>query len=108
MDIIRRHAAERDPHPLRMSEDEDDFWAVQVSMGEKLQSAHRFDQVVVATSGEMALMRTVHPLDFARIKLGLSQQEGRDPNKRGKDALQAMIVTGLLDQYLPHLRGEGK
>lgn len=108
VDIIRRHAAERDPHPLRMSEDEDDFWAVQVSMGEKLQSAHRFDQVVVATSGEMALMRTVHPLDFARIKLGLSQQEGRDPNKRGKDALQAMIVTGLLNQYLPHLRGEGK
>jgi hypothetical protein len=32
-----------------------------------LASARRFDQVV-ATSGEMAMMRTVHPLDFARIK----------------------------------------
>ena len=67
------------------------------------QSARRMDQVVVATSGEMALMRTVHPLDFARIKQALSKQIGRDPNKRGKDALQADIVTELVAQHLPHL-----
>ncbi|OGB29053.1 MAG: hypothetical protein A3F78_19620 [Burkholderiales bacterium RIFCSPLOWO2_12_FULL_61_40] len=103
VDIIRRAARDLDPHPLRMSDDEDDFWAVQVSMGEKLQSARRMDQVVVATSGEMALMRTVHPLDFARIKQTLSQQIGRDPNKRGKDALQAKVVTELVAEYLPHL-----
>ena len=103
VDIIRRTAKDADPHPLRMSDDEDDFWAVQVSMGEKLQSARRIDQVVVATSGEMALMRTVHPLDFARIKQALSKQIGRDPNKRGKDALQADIVTELVAQHLPHL-----
>lgn len=103
VDIIRRAAKDADPHPLRMSDDEDDFWAVQVSMGEKLQSARRMDQVVVATSGEMALMRTVHPLDFARIKLGLSRQVGRDPNKSGKDALQHRIVTELVNEYLPHL-----
>jgi hypothetical protein len=86
-----------------MSDDEDDFWAVQVSMGEKLQSARRMDQVVVSTSGAMALMRTVHPLDFARIKRTLSQQTGRDPNKKGKDALQADIVTELVQEHLPHL-----
>jgi hypothetical protein len=104
VDIIRRSAATGDPHPMRMSDDEDDFWAIQVSMGEKLQSARRFDQVVVATSGEMALMRTVHPLDFARIKKVLAQQEFRDVNKRGKDALQAEIVTELVAQYLPQLK----
>ena len=103
VDIIRRTARDADPHPLRMSDDEDDFWAVQVSMGEKLQSARRMDQVVVSTSGDMALMRTVHPLDFARIKQTLSQQVGRDPNKRGKDALQSRTVTALVEQYLPHL-----
>jgi hypothetical protein len=101
VDIIRRNAGTIDPHPMRMSDEEDDFWAVQVSMGEKLQSARRFDQVVVATSGEMALMRTIHPLDFARIKLALSQQASRDPNRRGKDALQANIVTALVERYLP-------
>ena len=103
VDIIRRNAGAVDPHPMRMSDDEDDFWAVQVSMGEKLQSARRFDQVVVATSGEMALMRTVHPLDFARIKQALAQQEFREAGKRGKDALQAKIVTGLVAHYLPQL-----
>jgi hypothetical protein len=33
VDIIRRAAKDADPHPLRMSDEEDDFWAVQVSMG---------------------------------------------------------------------------
>ncbi|MFZ4539358.1 GSU2403 family nucleotidyltransferase fold protein [Propionivibrio sp.] len=103
VDIIRRNAGVIDPHPMRMSDAEEDFWAAQVSMGEKLQSARRFDQVVIATSGEMALMRTVHPLDFARIKQALSRQELREANKRGKDALQAKIVTELVKQYLPHL-----
>lgn len=102
VDIIRRAAKDAEPHPLRMSDVDDDFWAVQVSMGERLQSARRMDQMVVATSGEMALMRTIHPLDFARIKLGLSQQLGRDPNKSGKDALQSRIVTELVNEYLPH------
>ncbi len=106
VDIIRRMARELDPHPLRMSNAEDDFWAVQVSMGDKLASSRRFDQVVVATSGEMALMRTVHPLDFARIKLELSQQTARDANKRGKDALQAAIVTALVTDYLPQLAAD--
>jgi hypothetical protein len=93
VDIIRHAAKDAD----------DDFWAVQVSMGERLQSARRMDQVVVATSGEMALMRTIHPLDFARIKWALSQQVGRHPNKSGKDALQSRIVTELVQEYLPHL-----
>ncbi len=103
VDIIRRATKEADPHPLRMRDDEDDFWAVQVSMGEKLQSARRMDQVVMATSGEMTLMRTIHPLDFARIKQALSQQIGRDPNKSGKDALQSRIIIKLVNEQLPHL-----
>ena len=103
VDIIRRMAHGQDPHPLRMSNAEDDFCAVQVSMGERLGSARRLDQVVVATSGEMALLRTVHPPDFARIKLALSQQPNRDAHKRGKDALQATIINTLVAEYLPHL-----
>ncbi len=103
VDIVRRTAKDADPHPLRMSESDDDFWAVQASMGEKLLSARRFDQVVVAISGEMAMMRTVHPLDFARIKLALSQQINRDANKRGKDVLQATVVSELVTEFLPHL-----
>ncbi len=83
-----------------MSGKEDNFWAVQMSMGERLQSARRMDQVVVATSGEIALMRTIHPLGFARIKQDLSKQLARDPHKSGKDALQSRIVTELVNEYL--------
>ncbi|MET0310629.1 MAG: hypothetical protein ABW051_01125 [Burkholderiaceae bacterium] len=35
VDIIRRQAGAHDPHPLRMSDDENDLWADQ---GEKLSS----------------------------------------------------------------------
>ena len=103
IDIIRRPAVSGDPHPLRMSEDDEDFWAMQVSMGNALVSSRLFNQMVVATSGEMAMMRTIHPLDFSRIKLALSEQPGRDPNKSGKDLLQSKIISALVREYLPHL-----
>jgi len=87
-----------------MSADENDLWPVQIGLGEKLISARRFDQMVVAISGELAMMRTVHPLDFARTKLELSNAPRRDPYKAGKDALQAKIVQRLAGELLPHLQ----
>lgn len=104
VDVIRALAGkDAAPHPLRLTDHEDDFWAVQVGTGWRLLGARRFSQVVVATNGRMARMRTVHPLDFVRIKTGLSQAAGRDPAKARKDALQAQVVRHLVDEYLPHL-----
>lgn len=103
VDIIRRPALGDDPHPLKMSREEEDFWAMQVSMGGLLASSRLFRQVIVSSSGEMALMRTIHPLDFARIKFALAKQSGRDPNKSGKDDFQAKIIQALVHEYLPHL-----
>lgn len=100
IDIIRRQARGDDPHPLRMSDEEDDFWAVQVDQGEKLASSRRFEHVVVAANGEMAMMRTLHPLDFIRLKQELAQRPGRDPHKAPKDRLQAQVVQELWDRYL--------
>lgn len=51
----------------------------------------------------MALMRTVHPLDFAMIKRDLAGRIDREPLKRRKDLLQAEAIEGLVSQYLPHL-----
>lgn len=106
IDIIRRMKTANDPHPLRMSDDEDDFWAVQADQGEKLASGRKFQQLVVAATGEMATMRTVHPLDFVRLKLELAQRPGRDPHKAPKDRLQAEVVQQLWDEYLRHLEVE--
>lgn len=101
--VVRRAKKPDDPHPLRMSDDEDDFWAVQISHGEQIQSARQFEHLVVAANGEMAVMRTLHPLDFVRLKRELSKRRGRDPLKAPKDRLQADVVQQLWDEYLRHL-----
>jgi hypothetical protein len=100
VDIIRRAARDGDPHPLRMSAEDDDLWAVQVPSGESMTAGRRFQQLVVASSGEMAMMKTLHPLDFVRIKTQLAASGGRDPLKRPKDALQAQAVQQLWDEFL--------
>lgn len=102
VDIIRRTAKDGDPHPLRMSNSEDDLWAVQVSSGEKMVAGRKFQQLVVAASGQMAMMQTLHPLDFIRIKTQLAASLHRDPLKRPKDKLQADVVQSLWDSYLRH------
>lgn len=105
VDIIRRMAAEKDPHPLRLTDDEDDLWAVQVDTGEQLLAARRFSQVVVGVSGAMAMMHTIHPLDFVRVKERLATLTNRDPLKARKDLLQARVVKELVGAYLPQLAG---
>lgn len=107
IDIIRRRATGKDPHPMRMSDDEDDFWAVQADQGGSLGSGRKFEHLVVAANGEMATMRTVHPSEFARLKLELSTRTGRDPLKAPKDRLQAEVVQVLWDRYLQHLEAPG-
>lgn len=102
VDIIRRQAKDGDPHPLRMSDDEGDFWAAQISQGEQIVSARRFDSMVVSASGEMAIMRTLHPLDFIRLKRQLARRVGRGV-KASKDRHQAEVVHALWEQYLRHL-----
>lgn len=103
VDIIRRVARDGDPHPLRMSDDEDDLWAAQVPSGDNILGARPFEAVVVATSGVLARMRTIHPLDFARIKERLSKAADRDPLKARKDALQASVAREIVRDYLPQL-----
>lgn len=103
VDVVRRMAGDTDPHPLRLSDHEDDFWAVQIPTGDQLLGARPFEQVIASSTGMMARMITVHPLDFARIKQTLGESPRRDPNKAPKDLLQAKIVREMVQEYLPHL-----
>jgi len=100
IDVIRREVADGDPHPMRMSDSEDDFWAVQISQGEKIASGKKFEHLVVAPNGEMATMHTMHPQTFIHLKTELSRKPGRDPAKAPKDKLQAEVVKQLWDEYL--------
>lgn len=104
VDVLRRFPPpdlEDSEHPLRMTADDDDLWAVRASTGQKLLSVPTFSQVVVSTNGQMARVRTVHPLAFARIKRQLSLDRGRDPLKAPKDAAQATLVEELVREYMP-------
>jgi len=101
VDIIRREQAEDDPHPIKLSDADEDFWVVQAHRANVLLDAPGFTAVIFATNGTMARMNTVHPATFVSFKRWLAGQPGRDPLKRRRDVLQADAVQVLLEQYLP-------
>lgn len=104
VDVIRRMAKNHNPHPLQATAAERDFWVVQVASGAQMTSSARFSQMVVAASGQMALMTTLHPLTFSRLKQALALNPTRDPLKKSRDGLQARAVGELIDEMMPHMR----
>ncbi len=103
VDILRREAQEQDPHPVQLTDAEEDFWVVQARNAGQLVSAPRFSAMVVGTTGHMARMNTVHPLAFAAFKRWLAQRPDRESLKTRRDTLQADTVTQLVHDYLPQL-----
>ena len=104
VDIIRRVAQEDDPHPIRLSASEDDFWVVQAQRADDLMNAPGFSEIVVAENGSMARLNTLHPAFFVDFKRWMGHQPDRDPLKRRRDALQADAVEWALKERLPHLQ----
>ena len=92
VDILRRKADEGDPHPLKITEADDDFWVVQ---------AQRFSTPVVSAAGTMARMTTVAPRVFVAFKRWMAEQPDREPEKRSRDRRQADIVEQIPREYLP-------
>lgn len=101
VDIIRREQVDDDPHPIKLSDADEDFWVAQAQRANVLLDASGFTAVIFATNGTMARMNTVHPATFVSFKRWLAGQAGRDPLKRRRDVLQADAVQVLLEQYLP-------
>jgi Nucleotidyltransferase len=96
---------------LKLTDAEEDFWAVQARRAGELLGAPRFSAMVVSPSGHMARMNTIAPLSFCHFKRWMASQPDRSPLKRRRDLLQAEIVEQLIEEYLPqwlpHLdRGE--
>lgn len=103
VDIIRRMAEDNDPHPLQVTESEDEFWAVQAQNAGVLLNAPQFSAMIVSPSGYMARMDTVSPVVFASFKRWQAVQPNRDALKRTRDVLQATLVERLVTEYLPQL-----
>jgi hypothetical protein len=103
VDILRRVAEDDDPHPVSLSDAEDDFWVVQAHRASDLLNAREFSEIVVATNGSMARLTTIHPADFIQFKRWMATQTSREAIKRRRDALQADAVEWLLNERLPQL-----
>lgn len=101
VDIIRRVQAGDDPHPIRLSDEDDDFWVAQAPRAQELLDSAQFSAVIVATNGAMARMNTLEPMAFVRFKQWMSALPERDPLKRRRDALQARAVEDVVQEYLP-------
>jgi hypothetical protein len=103
VDIIRREATEGDPHPLRLTDDEGDFYAVQAKGAGVLLDGPRFSSMIVSVTGHMARMNTISPVAFVMFKRWMAEQPDRDTMKRRRDKLQADLVEELVKEYLPQL-----
>lgn len=103
VDIIRRPKQDKDPHPVKLSEADDDFWVAQAPRAHLLQDSPSFSAVIVATDGTMARMNTLNPASFIQFREWLSTLPERDALKRRRDSLQARAVEYVVKEYLPHL-----
>ena len=104
VDIIRRERAGDDPRPIKLSDEDEDFWVVQARRASVLLDSPGYSAVIVASNGTMARMNTVHPATFVAFKRWLAAQPEREALKRRRDALQADAVQVLLETYLPRLQ----
>ena len=100
VDIIRRERTDDDPHPIKLSDEDDDFWVAQARRANVLLDSPSFSAVIVASNGSMARMSTVHPAAFVTFKRWLAEQPGREALKRRRDVLQADAVQQLIETYL--------
>ena len=101
MGIIRREQTGDDPHPIKLSSEDEGFWVAQARRTNVLLDSPGFSAVIVATNGTLARMNTLHSATFVAFKRWMAEQADRDPLKRSRDKLQADAVQELLVQYLP-------
>ena len=102
VDIIRREPKDGDPHPLRLTDEDDEFIVVPAKNAGLLLDGPRFSAMIVSTTGHMARMHTISPVAFVKFKRWMADQPDRDTMKRQRDVLQANIVEELIEEYLPH------
>jgi hypothetical protein len=89
--------------PPRLGTAAEDLEAVEIDKLHWLVEAPRFAAVAIAENGLPVRMVAADPRFFAAHKLWLAEREDREPEKRGRDRLQAEAVAGLLAGALSSL-----
>ena len=105
VDLLRRPHMEDDPHPLRITDSDDDLFVVEARRADIFLNSPPLHTVIVATNGEMARMKTIQPRIFTEFKQWMATQPDREPIKARRDLRQAELVSLLMEQYLPPDQG---
>lgn len=104
VDVIRREAKDGDPHPLRLTDHENEFYAVQAKRAGILLDGEKFSAMIVSGTGRMARMHTVSPVVFVKFKRWMAEQDNRESLKRQRDILQAELVEEMAAEFFPNLQ----
>ena len=99
MGIIRREQTGDAPHPIKLSNEDEDFGVAQARRANVLLDSPGFSAIIVATNGTMTRMNTLHSATLVAFKRWMAEQADRDPLKRSQDKLEADAVQELLVQY---------
>jgi hypothetical protein len=79
----------------------DDLEAAEVVNQKWIVSSRKLVQTVIGEDGYPALMPVTDPRSFVLYKLWLSYNRDRDPKKKPKDRVQALIMARVIRDYLP-------
>ena len=82
---------------------QDEITAAEIPSLKWLLSSQKFEATVIGNDGYPALMVMPDPCAFAVYKLWMSRQPDRDPLKKNRDSMQAMVLSELIREKLPHL-----
>ena len=104
VDVIRREAKDGDPHPLRLTDHEEEFYAIQAKRAGILLDGEKFSAMIVSSTGRMARMNTISPVVFAKFKRWMAGQDNRESLKRHRDILQAELVEEMVAEFFPNLQ----
>jgi hypothetical protein len=78
-----------------------DLEMIEIPNLEWLANSPRVDVVVISAKGDPVFMAVPDPRAFMIHKVWLSKQHEREPVKKQRDYEQALMVLGLLNEYLP-------
>ncbi len=68
-----------------------------------LENSRIFKSMVIGEDGKMAILSTIHPLEYAVYKHWLSSQLDRNIHKKNRDYQQSKLVTKLIQEYMVNI-----
>ena len=68
-----------------------------------LENSRIFKSMVVGEDGKMAILSTIHPLEYAVYKHWLSSQFDRNIHKKNRDYQQSKLVTKMIKEYMVNI-----